>query len=61
MRRLVRADDGSVAHYDRLLATGSLPVMLPLPGRDLTGVIGYRDIRDTETMLAAMPAAARRW
>ncbi|MFC4489692.1 nitrite reductase large subunit NirB [Chromobacterium aquaticum] len=54
VRRLVRADDGSVAHYDRLLlATGSLPVMLPLPGRDLTGVIGYRDIRDTETMLAA--------
>ncbi|MCS3804189.1 nitrite reductase (NADH) large subunit [Chromobacterium alkanivorans] len=59
-RRLVRADDGGVAHYDRLLlATGSLPVMLPLPGRDLAGVIGYRDIRDTETMLAASVGGGR--
>lgn len=59
-RRLVRADDGSVAPYDRLLlATGSLPVMLPLPGRDLAGVIGYRDIRDTEAMLAASAGGGR--
>ena len=59
-RRLVRADDGSVAPYDRLLlATGSLPVMLPLPGRELTGVIGYRDIRDTEAMLAASAGGGR--
>ncbi|PTU66235.1 nitrite reductase large subunit [Chromobacterium sp. Panama] len=59
-RRLVRADDGSVASYDRLLlATGSLPVMLPLPGRDLAGVIGYRDIRDTEAMLAASAGGGR--
>ncbi|KMN81290.1 nitrite reductase [Chromobacterium sp. LK11] len=59
-RRLVRADDDGVAHYDRLLlATGSLPVMLPLPGRDLAGVIGYRDIRDTETMLAASAGGGR--
>lgn len=59
-RRLVRADDGSVAPYDRLLlATGSLPVMLPLPGRELAGVIGYRDIRDTETMLAASAGGGR--
>ena len=53
-RRIVRADDGTEAHYDRLLlATGSLPFMLPVPGKDLPGVIAYRDIADTEAMIAA--------
>ncbi|NHR08299.1 NAD(P)/FAD-dependent oxidoreductase [Chromobacterium haemolyticum] len=59
-RRQALADDGSVAPYDRLLlATGSLPVMLPLPGRELAGVVGYRDIRDTEAMLAASADGGR--
>ncbi|MFT4174086.1 MAG: nitrite reductase large subunit NirB [Rhodocyclaceae bacterium] len=53
-RRVVVADDGTEAPYDRLLlATGSTPVMLPVPGKDLAGVISYRDIRDTETMIEA--------
>ncbi|MEO9456273.1 nitrite reductase large subunit NirB [Chromobacterium phragmitis] len=53
-RREVTAEDGTVAGYDRLLlATGSSPVMLPIPGRELAGVIGYRDIADTEYMIAA--------
>jgi nitrite reductase (NADH) large subunit len=51
-RRLVIADDGTVAHYDRLLiATGSTPFMPPMPGSALKGVIGYRDIADTQTMI----------
>ncbi|UFQ95777.1 nitrite reductase large subunit NirB [Pseudomonas wenzhouensis] len=51
-KRLVIADDGSEAEYDRLLiATGSNPFILPIPGKDLTGVIGYRDIADTQTMM----------
>jgi nitrite reductase (NADH) large subunit len=55
-KRLVTAQraDGSVieAEYDRLLiATGSNPFILPVPGRDLQGVIAYRDIADTETMI----------
>ena len=34
-RRVVTAEDGTTASYDRLiLATGSLPFMLPLPGAD---------------------------
>ncbi|QNM98880.1 nitrite reductase large subunit NirB [Chitinimonas koreensis] len=54
LRRIVHADDGSEAHYDRLLiATGSKPFVLPVPGRDLPGVISYRDIADTEAMIAA--------
>jgi nitrite reductase (NADH) large subunit len=54
VKRVVRADDGTEAPYDRLLlATGSNPFMLPVPGRDLPGVIGYRDIADTEAMIEA--------
>ena len=49
--RVVYAEDGTNAEYDRLLlATGSKPFMLPIPGRDLKGVIGYRDIKDTNDM-----------
>ena len=52
--RKVIADDGSEQAYDRLLiATGSTPFMLPIPGNDLPGVIGYRDIKDTDAMIAA--------
>jgi nitrite reductase (NADH) large subunit len=54
IRRIVRTSDGIEASYDRLLlATGSNPVMLPVPGADLTGVIAYRDIEDTEAMIEA--------
>jgi len=53
-RRLVRTEDGMEASYDRLLlATGSMPFMLPVPGKDLLGVVGFRDIRDVELMLQA--------
>jgi nitrite reductase (NADH) large subunit len=52
--RRVIADDGTQASYDRLLlATGSTPVMLPVPGADLPGVLAYRDIADTEQMIEA--------
>ena len=51
-RRVAIADDGTEAPYDRLLvATGSNPFILPIPGKDLTGVIAYRDIADTNTMI----------
>ena len=42
------------AEYDRLiLATGSNPFILPLPGKDLEGVLAYRDIADTQAMIDA--------
>jgi nitrite reductase (NADH) large subunit len=54
LRREVVADDGSREHYDRLLlATGSTPFVLPVPGKDLEGVVSYRDLHDTETMIRA--------
>jgi nitrite reductase (NADH) large subunit len=40
--------------YDRLvIATGSNPFILPLPGKDLQGVLAYRDIADTQAMIDA--------
>ncbi|MGD8936990.1 MAG: nitrite reductase large subunit NirB [Thiogranum sp.] len=51
-RRIVRAGDGTEAAYDRLIiATGSTPFMIPIPGNELDGVIAFRDIRDVDTML----------
>ncbi|MCK5445710.1 MAG: nitrite reductase large subunit NirB, partial [Rhodospirillaceae bacterium] len=50
----VLTSDGRAFEYDRLLlATGSDPVMLPLPGHDLAGVIGFRDIQDVDAMVKA--------
>lgn len=52
--RKVESDKGITADYDALiLATGSNPFMLPLPGADKEGVIAFRDIKDCETMQAA--------
>jgi nitrite reductase (NADH) large subunit len=54
VRRIVRAEDGTEEQYDRLLlCTGSNPFILPIPGKDLKGVIAYRDIADTNEMIAA--------
>jgi len=50
--RKVIADDGTEESYDRLLlATGSNPFIIPVPGHELPGVIGFRDIKDVDTML----------
>jgi len=52
--RKVVAKDGTEATYDRLLlATGSTPFMLPVPGATLPGVIAFRDMADVEAMLEA--------
>ncbi|MHB1145328.1 MAG: nitrite reductase large subunit NirB [Thiobacillus sp.] len=52
--RYVEAEDGTRAEYDRLLlATGSNPFILPVPGADLDGVISFRDIADVDAMIRA--------
>ncbi len=54
VRSQVIAEGGTTEPYDRLiLATGSNPVMLPVPGKDLPGVLTYRDIADTDAMIEA--------
>jgi len=48
----VTAEDGTTVEYDRLLiATGSDPFIIPVPGHDLPGVIGFRDIKDVDNMI----------
>ena len=49
--RKVYTDKGIIAQYDELiLATGSNPFMLPIPGARKEGVIAFRDIKDTQIM-----------
>ncbi|MBO1512714.1 nitrite reductase large subunit NirB [Metabacillus bambusae] len=50
----VVSDKGRVVPYDELIiATGSVPFILPLPGADKQGVTAFRDIKDTDIMLEA--------
>jgi nitrite reductase (NADH) large subunit len=52
IKRKVYATAGVAAEYDRLLlATGSNPFIIPVPGNDLSGVISFRDINDVNSML----------
>jgi len=58
IKRLVHAKNAAgetlSAPYDRLImATGSNPFILPIPGKDLQGVLAYRDIADTQAMIDA--------
>jgi nitrite reductase (NADH) large subunit len=53
-RRVVHARSGVEVPYDRLLlATGSSPFIIPVPGHTLPGVVGFRDLADVALMLAA--------
>lgn len=55
--KTVTGDLGTVRPYDVLiLATGSSPIIIPVPGHKLSGVIGFRDIADVETMVRASRA-----
>jgi nitrite reductase (NADH) large subunit len=57
-KRVVTAS-GATTAYDRLLiATGSDPVILPIPGSDLPGVLAFRDLDDVDAMLKAAATAA---
>ena len=50
----VIACSGRIEPYDRLLiATGSDPFIIPVPGHDLPGVVTFRDLDDVDRMLAA--------
>ena len=51
-RRQVHMASGLVLPYDKLiLATGSKPSVLPVPGNELNNILTFRDIRDVNRML----------
>jgi nitrite reductase (NADH) large subunit len=48
----ITTNKGKVIVYDKLIiATGSNAFILPIPGNDLEGVIGFRTIQDTTIMI----------
>ncbi|MGE7612458.1 nitrite reductase large subunit NirB [Paenibacillus sp. NPDC101420] len=50
----VVTDSGMLVPYDKvIIATGSNSFILPVPGSDKEGVVGFRDISDCDAMLAA--------
>ena len=51
--RTVTGQRGTVAYDKLLIATGSAPFIIPVPGKDLPGVITYRDLDDTNKMIEA--------
>jgi nitrite reductase (NADH) large subunit len=58
--KTVRSEHGEVASYDKLIiATGSVPFILPVPGHDLAGVLTYRDLDDVHAMLLAAKSGGR--
>jgi len=58
--RTITARSGATQSYDRLLiATGSDPFIIPVPGRDLPGVVTFRDMDDVDAMLRAADGGGR--
>ncbi|WP_269758178.1 NAD(P)/FAD-dependent oxidoreductase [Thalassobacillus sp. C254] len=52
--QMIVTDKGREVDYDRLiLATGSVPFILPLPGVEKEGIISFRTIEDCEQMIKA--------
>ena len=58
--RTVTSDRGVTEAYDRLvIATGSVPFIIPVPGKDMPGVLTYRDLDDVNAMLLAAQSRAK--
>jgi nitrite reductase (NADH) large subunit len=52
--KTVTSSHGVTESYDKLvIATGSNPFIIPVPGKDLPGVLSYRDLDDVSAMLVA--------
>src|SRR5262245_7599660 len=57
--KVVVGKNGNVPYDKLLIATGSSPFIIPVPGKDLQGVVAYRDLEDTNAMIAAATPGAR--
>lgn len=59
-RNRVNLSDGSSLGFSKLvLATGSHPIRLPIPGMELPGVMTFRDRADVDALLAAAKPGTR--
>ncbi|RCW63893.1 nitrite reductase large subunit NirB [Saliterribacillus persicus] len=53
-KKTIKTDKNHEVNYDKLiLATGSDPIILPLPGIDKEGVLSFRTIQDCQAMMEA--------
>ncbi|MDF1717105.1 MAG: nitrite reductase large subunit NirB [Antarcticimicrobium sp.] len=52
-RKIVEGEKGQVPYDKLIIATGSAPFIIPVQGKDLPGVITYRDLDDTNAMIDA--------
>ncbi len=56
----VTSDHGVTEPYDKLvIATGSNPFIIPVPGANLPGVLSYRDLDDVQAMVLAAQARSK--
>ncbi len=54
------SSEGVTESYDKLvIATGSNPLIIPVPGHDFAGVLTYRDLDDVNAMLLAAQSRAK--
>jgi nitrite reductase (NADH) large subunit len=52
--KTVTSESGLTVSYDKLvIATGSVPFIIPVPGHNLAGVLTYRDLDDVMAMMLA--------
>ena len=52
-RKVVISEKGETPYDKLLIATGSAPFIIPVPGKELKGVMAYRDLDDVNAMLSA--------
>ncbi len=52
-RKIVSSEKGEIPYDKLVIATGSAPFIISLPGHDLPGVVAYRDLEDTNAMIEA--------
>ncbi|MBZ9740180.1 MULTISPECIES: nitrite reductase large subunit NirB [unclassified Mesorhizobium] len=58
--KTVTSDHGVTEAYDKLvIATGSVPFIIPVPGHNLPGVLTYRDLDDVQAMMLAAQSRAK--
>ncbi len=58
--KTVTSSEGVTEGYDKLvIATGSNPLIIPVPGHDFAGVLTYRDLDDVNAMLLAAQSRAK--